>query len=104
MNHLIGLVRGRYTVRLIFRLLLIPFVFTGALAQDKKGISSPDSYQKVRQLFLNPPSEFRSAPLWVWNDRITKRQIDEQLADFRARGIGGVFIHPRPGLITEYLS
>lgn len=104
MQRLIGLVRGECSVQLIYCLFLISFVSTGIFAQEKKAISAPDSYQKVRQLFLNPPSEFRSAPLWVWNDRVTNQQIDEQLADFRARGIGGVFIHPRPGLITEYLS
>lgn len=58
----------------------------------------------VRKLFADPPAEYRSAPLWVWNDRVTKEEIATQLADFRAHGIGGVFIHPRPGLITPYLS
>lgn len=77
---------------------------SGAQAQMKTPAPTPDTYNKVRQLFQNPPSEFRSAPLWVWNDQISRGEIDEQLADFKARGIGGVFIHPRPGLITEYLS
>ena len=48
--------------------------------------------------FKNPPSAYGSAPLWVWNDRISKTEIDEQLRDFHDKGIGGVFIHPRPGL------
>ncbi|OGD23084.1 MAG: hypothetical protein A2W03_00690 [Candidatus Aminicenantes bacterium RBG_16_63_16] len=58
----------------------------------------------VLRLFADPPAEYRSAPLWVWNNRVTKAQIETQLADFKAHGIGGVFIHPRPGLITPYLS
>ncbi len=58
----------------------------------------------VQKLFADPPAEYRSAPLWVWNDRVTKEEIDTQLADFQAHGIGGVFIHPRPGLVTPYLS
>ncbi len=78
--------------------------FSLCLAQQAPVKASPDSYVSVRQLFVNPPSEYRSAPLWVWNDQMTKQEIDEQLTDFHARGIGGVFIHPRPGLITEYLS
>lgn len=65
---------------------------------------SADTYAYVQKTFQDPPSEFRSAPLWVWNDRITERQIEEQMADFKAHGIGGVFVHPRPGLITPYLS
>ncbi|HOI45633.1 MAG TPA: hypothetical protein PLX50_08475, partial [Candidatus Aminicenantes bacterium] len=63
-----------------------------------------DSADAVFELFQEPPAEYRSAPLWVWNDLVTKEKIDEQLADFKARGIGGVFVHPRPGLITPYLS
>ena len=89
---------------LISYALVLLFSLTAVFAQTKASNPSSDTYEKVRQLFLNPPAEFRSAPLWVWNDRMTNKQIDEQLTDFRARGIGGVFIHPRPGLITEYLS
>jgi hypothetical protein len=63
-----------------------------------------DSYEQVLGVFQDPPAEYRSAPLWVWNDRVSEAQIETQLADFRAHGIGGVFIHPRPGLITPYLS
>jgi len=54
--------------------------------------------------FQNPPADMRSAPLWVWNTRVSKSDIDDQLIDFRDHGLGGVFIHPRPGLITPYLS
>jgi hypothetical protein len=66
--------------------------------------ATQDSYLRVREAFQNPPAEYRSAPLWVWNDRVTTAQIDEQLRQFKNNGIGGVFIHPRPGLITPYLS
>lgn len=64
----------------------------------------PQSLAELRPLFADPPSEYRSAPLWVWNNRVSLADIDEQLADFKAKGIGGVFVHPRPGLITPYLS
>jgi hypothetical protein len=63
-----------------------------------------DSYEEVLRAFQNPPPEFRSVPFWVWNDRVTKEQIEAQFSDFKAQGIGAVFIHPRPGLITPYLS
>ena len=75
-----------------------------AFGQTTALTGSPDSYQSVLREFQDPSAEYRSAPLWVWNDRMTREQIDEQLADFKAHGIGGVFIHPRPGLITPYLS
>lgn len=65
---------------------------------------APDKLAALQILFADPPAEYRCAPLWVWNDRVTKVEIDEQLADFKAKGIGGAFVHPRPGLITPYLS
>jgi len=63
-----------------------------------------DRCATVFTAFQNPPADMRSAPLWVWNTRVSKSDIDEQLVDFRDHGLGGVFIHPRPGLITPYLS
>lgn len=60
--------------------------------------------EEIRMLFADPPSEFRSAPLWDWNEQITKEGIDFQMKEFKKAGIGGVFVHPRPGLLTEYLS
>jgi len=66
--------------------------------------SALNSYDQLKDLFVNPPSEYRSAPLWDWNDLITKEGISFQMEEFKKVGIGGVFVHPRPGLITEYIS
>ncbi|NOY60928.1 MAG: hypothetical protein GXO75_18620, partial [Calditrichaeota bacterium] len=44
----------------------------------------PTTIAETFDLFKNPPSEFRTAPLWVWNDKITKEEIAEQLRDFKA--------------------
>ena len=54
--------------------------------------------------FKNPPGKYRPAPLWVWNDRMTPDLIDFQLTQLAGHGFGGAFVHPRPGLVTEYLS
>lgn len=54
--------------------------------------------------FQNPPAQYRPAPLWVWNDEMTKEQIAFQLTELATHGFGGAFVHPRPGLVTEYLS
>jgi hypothetical protein len=54
--------------------------------------------------FADPPAANRSMPLWVWNDQLQWPRLREQLAQFKAQGMGGVFIHPRPGLMTEYLG
>ena len=62
------------------------------------------TFDGLMALFADPPAEYRSVPFWVWNDDMSEDQIDRQLEDFKDKGIGGVFIHPRPGLITPYLS
>ncbi|MFB3920739.1 MAG: glycosyl hydrolase [Terriglobia bacterium] len=64
----------------------------------------PASVEDLRRNFQDPPNEFRPAPLWVWNDEMDPERIKEQLRQFKQQGMGGVFIHPRPGLMTEYLG
>lgn len=54
--------------------------------------------------FSNPPAALRPMPLWTWNGRMTKERITETVEQFAAQGLGGSFIHPRPGLRNEYLS
>lgn len=54
--------------------------------------------------FRDPPAAYRPQIFMVWNGEVTEERITEMLEGYSARGIGGVFIHPRPGLITEYLS
>jgi len=62
------------------------------------------TFSQLAELFKDPPAEYRTVPFWVWNDVVTKEKIDFQLEEFRDKGFGGVFIHPRYGMITEYLS
>jgi hypothetical protein len=52
----------------------------------------------------SPSKEYTTAPFFVWNYKITKEEIDHYLDEFKKQGSLQVFIHPRPGLITEYLS
>ena len=59
---------------------------------------------QIRAAFADPPKEFRSMPLWVWNDELEWSRLKEQLIQFKRQGMGGVFVHPRPGLMTEYLG
>jgi len=55
-------------------------------------------------LFRNPPSQYRSAPFWSWNDRLTDEELVRQVRMFHTVGIGGFFMHSRVGLLTPYLS
>ncbi len=59
---------------------------------------------EVRKLFAEPPTEYSSAPLWVWNDMLTEEQITSTMNDLAAQKVKQVFVHPRPGLMTPYLS
>ena len=58
----------------------------------------------VKKLFAQPPREYATAPLWVWNDQLTEPQVRETLRDLAGQQVRQVFVHPRPGLMTPYLS
>ncbi|MEW6744387.1 MAG: glycosyl hydrolase [Planctomycetota bacterium] len=58
----------------------------------------------VEARFADPPASYRPAPLWVWNDDLQEQELALQIEELARGGFGGVFIHPRPGLVTPYLS
>jgi hypothetical protein len=87
---------------------LLP-VFVGLILMISCGKSHDpgapvNNFSELKTFFADPPSAYRTQPFWVWNDSITREKIDEQLEDYKKMGFGGVFIHPRYGLITEYLG
>src|SRR6056297_2900133 len=62
------------------------------------------SFKKMSSHFAEAPQAYRPVPFWVWNGEVTKEMIDEQLSYFAEKGFGGVFVHPRYGMVTEYAS
>ena len=66
-------------------------------------VKVPD-FATLKSQFNDPPKEYTTAPFFVWNADITSDEIDKDLVSFKNAGSSQVFIHPRPGLITEYLS
>lgn len=84
----------------LFILLYLPFTVFSQLKSELENID----FEELQKVFENPDKEFRTAPLWVWNDKMNHASIDSMLHDFKEKGFGGAFLHPRPGLITEYLS
>jgi len=90
----------------LFSWIFLVFLFTSVtvMAGNSSADSRAVSMDEVKEVFVDPPVEYRSVPFWSWNDRMTREEIDIQLEDFKSKGIGGVFMHPRYGLITEYLS
>ncbi len=76
-----------------------------ALAAAAPGAARPAlASDAVRRLFAEPPAEYTSAPLWVWNDLLTEEQIRTSLRELAEQGVKQAFVHPRPGLMTPYLS
>ena len=63
-----------------------------------------DDYGTFYEKFIDPPKEYRPAPLYVWNTQVTAELINHTMEDLHEQGFGGVFVHPRPGLKNEYLS
>ena len=97
-----------------FLFVLIFFVSATVAGQDERGLllnpkalaakPAVETPQQMRTRFSDPPAEYRSMPLWVWNDELKWDRLRDQLSQFKRQGMGGVFIHPRPGLMTEYLG
>lgn len=63
-----------------------------------------DEGEQVKAAFFEPTREYATAPLWVWNDDLTAQQIRETLQDLAGQQVRQAFVHPRPGLMTPYLS
>lgn len=56
------------------------------------------------ELWLDPPSIYRSAPFWSWNDWLDPDRLCRQIEQMHSAGMGGFFMHSRSGLKTPYLS
>ncbi|MDB5085377.1 MAG: hypothetical protein JWN30_2263 [Bacilli bacterium] len=57
-----------------------------------------------RQLFLDPPAEYRIHPFWFWNGEMKDDEIVVQIAEMSDKGVGGFFLCARQGLQIPYLS
>ncbi len=86
--------------------LILPLILLVLTQCQNSVISEPeeDAFAEIANNFENPPRDYSTAPFWVWNDDVTKEKIDTQMQAFKDENMLQVFIHPRPGLITEYLS
>lgn len=49
-------------------------------------------------------SEYRSKPFWALNGKLEKDELIRQIQAMQEMGFGGVFLHSRTGLETEYMS
>ncbi len=87
-------------------LIFLSLIFAAAAAEGQVNKIAPakDYLKSFIKEFKKPSAEFTTAPFWVWNEIITKEGIDFNLKDYKSKGIEQVILHPRPGLITTYLT
>ena len=57
-----------------------------------------------KEVFKNPPSEYRGAPFWSWNCKLNNELLEEQIDVFKKMGFGGFHIHSRTGMAEKYLG
>lgn len=67
-------------------------------------LAEPIDSSAVKRLFVDPPRQYTSAPLWVWNDLLTEQEVRSTMRDLAKQNVRQVFVHPRPGLMTPYLG
>lgn len=67
-------------------------------------VASAETVDSLKGIFAHPPREYSTGPLWVWNDLISEDQIRSTMSDLAAQDVKQVWVHPRPGLMTPYLS
>jgi len=58
----------------------------------------------VKKLLRDLPVEYSTAPLWVFSDMVTEKMVISTIRDLAAQNVRQVFIHPRPAMITPYMS
>ncbi|MCU0872407.1 MAG: hypothetical protein MUE50_08675, partial [Pirellulaceae bacterium] len=86
----------------------LAFAFLGAVAFSclllARCPAAADDSASLKKVFVQPPRGYSTAPLWVWNDMLTEDQIRLTMRDLAAQHVKQAFVHPRPGLMTPYLS
>lgn len=58
----------------------------------------------TRDLFANPPKSHRIMPFWFLNRDFDEPELRRQIAEMDEKGVGGVVLHCRHGLLVEYMS
>jgi len=71
---------------------------------QRQTVSAENTFSWVLENFAKPPAAYSTMPFLVWNGEVSEPEIDRHLKAFQAQGIRGFFIHPRYGMITDYLS
>ncbi len=88
----------------LFAVILILSALLSCKGEQESTVPGINSFDQLISGFSDPSPEYRPAPFWVWNKDVSRTDIDRTLHEFKTMGFGGVFLHPRYGMMTEYLS
>ena len=80
------------------------FLATSVLVLLASPFAKAQDSTTIARQFKSPSRDYASAPLWTWNDMLTEEQIVSSMEDLASQGVKQAFVHPRPGLMTPYLS
>ena len=61
------------------------------------GITVAEDSAALKAQFSNPPRQYSSAPLWVWNDMLTDEEVSGTLRDLAGQKVKQAFVHPPSG-------
>ena len=56
------------------------------------------------ELFKTPTCEYRGAPFWAWNGKLSRETLTRQIDILRKMGMGGFHMHVRTGMDSPYLD
>ena len=77
---------GRFDLlKIVIMAFLVLSSINGASAKEKD-----TTWKSLQKEFSNPSKEYRSAPLWVWNSKVTHSEIDRMLLELHEAGFGGI--------------
>lgn len=79
-------------------LMLISLLVAGAAA------AADDTLADLSGTIKSPGKAYTSGPLWVWNDLLTDEQVRHTLGVLADQHVLQAWVHPRPGLMTPYMS
>ncbi|MDP4174667.1 MAG: glycosyl hydrolase [Bacteroidota bacterium] len=91
---------------------MAPFLFAAliccSLVIQEKCFAQEDvlinDFNSLQNEFKTPSKEYGTIPFFILNDDVTKDEIERNMLELKNSGCGAVIFHPRPGMITEYLS
>ncbi len=59
---------------------IISILLSCTREEKKSVVPKINSFDQLISVFSDPSSEYRSAPFWVWNNDVSKEDIDRTLA------------------------